>query len=183
MAVREDILQGVRSWLMLAATLTDDQVIVANDGGPRPELPYLTVLVLVADIQVGEDEVIRGLSGATPTVKVRGTRRATVSVQAFGAAAEEWLVLARLGLRLPTVQADLLSSGLSIEPQGAPRDISRVLDTGIESRFTWDLDVLYGVESDTETETAAGTVAMTTIFEDVSPDPDPLTVTTTISLS
>lgn len=39
----ESILQGVRSYLKAVLSLTDAQVIPANDKGPRPPLPYMTV--------------------------------------------------------------------------------------------------------------------------------------------
>lgn len=56
----ERILQAVRSWLASSAkagaTLTDAQVIPADNKGARPPLPYLTVKVLVHDLPVGTDE-------------------------------------------------------------------------------------------------------------------------------
>lgn len=184
MTIRGDILQAVRGWLKAASSLTDAQVIPADDKGPRPALPYLTVKVTVADLQVGEDEARYALDeDDVPTVTVYGTRRGTVSVQGFGSASEEWLATARLGLRLPTVQAVLNAAGLTIVPTGAPRDIAGLLDTGIESRVVWDLEVLYGVSSAAEQETAAAIATLTTTLERFPDDPDAFTTTTSIDLT
>jgi len=54
----ERILQAVRAWLKLAASrtpLTNAQVRVANEPGPRLDGPYLTVRVLADDILTGTD--------------------------------------------------------------------------------------------------------------------------------
>jgi hypothetical protein len=64
---REHILQTAREWIKSAAGLTDDQVIPADDKGPRPELPYVTVKVTAHDIQIGEDEDLHAI-GTTVTV-------------------------------------------------------------------------------------------------------------------
>lgn len=181
MTIRGDILQAVRGWLKNAASLTDAQVIPADDRGPRPPLPYLTVKVLVADLQVGEDETRYGLDDDDdPTVTVHGTRRGTLSIQGFGAASEEWLVTARLALRLPATQAVLNAAGLTIVPMGAPRDISALLDTGIASRVVWDLEILYGVASAASQETVAAIATVTSVMDG---NPSDLTTVTTIDLT
>lgn len=181
MAVREDILQGIRTWLKTSESLTDVQVVPADDDGPRPSLPYLTVKVLTADAEFGRDEDIRGLDGdSLPTLYVRGERRATVSVQAFGTAAEAWLSNALLKRRLPSIQAALIGVGLTVEPMGPIRDISRLLDTSIEPRFVLDLEVTYVLASDTVSETEALTVEGTYTFDG---EPSDLTTTSTVSLS
>lgn len=181
MAVREDILQGVRTWLKSSESLTDAQVIPADDDGPRPPLPYVTVKVLMADEEIGEDELIEGLDGdSLPEVKVRGERRATVSVQGFGTAAQEWLSSALLKRRLPSIQNVLIGVGLTLNPLSSLRDISRLLDTAIEARVALDLDVTYRLESDTESETEALSVVSTLTFDG---EPSDLTTSTTVSLS
>lgn len=60
MSAREEILQACRAWIQasadVSATLTGAQVVPANDKGPRPDLPYITVLVTLADMVEGRDE-------------------------------------------------------------------------------------------------------------------------------
>lgn len=181
MTIRGDILQAVRGWLKNAASLTDNQVIPADDTGTKRVASFLLVKVTTADIQVGEDETRYGLDDDdVPTVTVHGTRRGTVSIQGFGATSEEWLATARLALRLPTVQAVLNAAGLTIVPMGAPRDISAMLDTGIAARFAWDLEVLYGVSSAAEQETEAAIATLTSVMDG---NPSDMTTVTTIDLT
>ncbi len=75
---REQILQSVRAIVKpLArpggAALTDAQIIPANDKGPRPPQPYLTVTLLSASVPVGTD--------AAPP---RAAARVTVNTKATG---------------------------------------------------------------------------------------------------
>lgn len=63
-ATEELILQGARAWLKATGSrggLTDAQVIPADDKGPRPSMPYLTLKLTASDIQVGEDELVNFL--------------------------------------------------------------------------------------------------------------------------
>lgn len=181
MAVREDIIQGVRTWLKSSESLTNAQVIVADTAMQRPPLPYLTVKVISPDGVIGRDELVEGLDGdSLPTSTVRGERRATVSLQGFGAAAEDWLESAMLRRRLPTIQNVLIGVGLTIEPMGAIRDLSRLVDTSIEPRFSLDLEVTYRIESDPASETEALTIEGTYVL---GGSPSDLTVTSTVSLT
>lgn len=182
MTTAAQVIQGVREWLKTAATLTDDQVFPADAVGGREIPPFLTVKITASDIGVGEDEDVAALDGdGNPTLTARGCRLASVSVQAFGGTtALGWLAAARLSLRLPAMQAQLNGDGIVIVPVGAPRDLSRLVDTAIESRAVWDLQVRYGVTSAAEEQVAAETVQLTTTFEN---DADPLTAVTTIDLT
>lgn len=180
MTIRASILQGVRGWLKMAATLTDAQVIPADDVGPRPPLPYLTVRVIAPDLPVGEDEVVWALDeDDLPTATVHGTRRATISVQGFGAGVEEWLSVARLALSSDAGIAQLNAAGINLIPSGSPRDISRLLETAIEYRVIWDLEAIFNLSSAPESLVAALT-AETTII--VQSDGDPFTVISEFAL-
>lgn len=181
MAVREDILQGIRTWLKASESLTDAQVIAADAlGAVKPTAPFLTVKVLSADSRIGEDELIDALDGGGDlTTKMRGERRATVSVQGFGAGAEDWLVNAGLKLGQRASVEALIGVGLTVRKLGAVRDISQTLDTGIVRRFIAEFDVTYQLDSDAVSEVAAATVEATYNF-DGQPTDFSLTVTTTL---
>lgn len=65
MTTAENILQACREWLKASAKaggLTDSQVIPADDDGPRPPLPYLTVKLTTIDVSVGVDEDLPALA-------------------------------------------------------------------------------------------------------------------------
>ncbi len=182
MTIREDITQGVRDWLKRAAVddatdLTDAQVIVVDEDAPRPPPPYLTVRVITPGTVVGHDERLHGVSGGVPIREVAGVRRATVSVQGFGAATADWLEEAVIGLQRVSVLAITRAAGISVELLGDTSDLSTLLDSGIEPRFARDFAVLYGVRGGEEalTEMLTAEIAMT--FEGEPSDPDPLTTT------
>ncbi len=103
--------------------------------------------VVVPGTVVGEDERVDTVSGSTPQIHTRGARRATVSVNAFGAGAIEWVTNAILGLTLPPVRDVVDAAGLTIDAVGGPTDLSRVLDTAFEERMLYEFEVQYGLES------------------------------------
>ena len=85
-SVDERIIQAIRAWLKAAAArggLTDAQVVVADDKGPRPPKPYLTVNVTTLGSAIGVDEradrladtivIGNGAAGAVYAITVGGT--------------------------------------------------------------------------------------------------------------
>lgn len=186
MTTRETILQAVRSWFKTALGITDSQIIPADDKGPRPALPYLTVKVITADIPVGTDETIRELNPATdvPTVRGRGHRSGTVSVQGFGADSAGWMEVAALRLRYDSIQRLLSDAGIAvINRGGGVSDISALVDTEIEARYVRDFEISYTVlDTDAEDLTEAARVEYDVTLKDQESDPDPLTVSIGIDI-
>lgn len=175
MTAREDLLQGVREWLKAgsaAVPLTDAQVYVAESDGPRVEIPYLSVRMTVYDITVGTDENRSGLDGLLdPVVSVRGQRRATVTVQAFGDQATDWLSEAKVSLHRPAIQLLLKSAGLAVSTLGSGQsNIVAVLADQSELRATQDFDLAYTYDSIEETGTALDTFELDQTFEGIPSD-------------
>ncbi len=109
MSTRAAVESAVRSWLLLAASATDGQIIKANEKGPRPASPYLTVRV-TSDVQDGESQ-IRNVLGRTLTVTGGTTGTVyTVTVNGSPAAytrqAGDTDALAAAGLAAAIVAAD-----------------------------------------------------------------------------
>lgn len=180
MSVHEIALQAARDWLQSAnGGLADAKVIVADDKGPRPTLPYVTVRVSLQGVKVGQDEIVDGLSSGTPTLKVHGNRRGTVSVQGFGAGSDVYIETASLALRTPTIQAILDAAGLSVTPIGGINNITTLLDTGREPRFSQDYDFAYELTSSTETATEMTSAEVDVDLEVYDGDADPLSTTAT----
>lgn len=151
MTVRETILQQVRSFAKQILTLTDAQIIVGNEQGSRPPLPYIAVFINSIDIPEGQDQELRYIDeDDNPAVQIRGSRRATVNIQAFGADAEEWLTALCLSLQSPVTRAILDELDLSIVRLGSIIDLSSLLDTSIQKRFSQDFEVYYYVNSESE---------------------------------
>lgn len=186
MTTRETILQTVRAWFKTALSLTDAQIIPADDKGPRPPLPYLTVKVTTADIAVGFDEQVRELNPATdvPTVRGRGHRSGTVSVQGYGSITSGWLEVATLRLQRDTIQRLLCDAGITvIPPGGGVSDLSALVDTEIEPRYLREFEIGYSViDTDAEDLIEAARVEYDVTLEDQENDPDPLNITIGIDI-
>ncbi len=182
MAVLPALQQGVIDWLKLAGGgLTNAQVILANEKGMRPPIPYLTVNIQAADQNRHiRDEAVRDIAAGAPTVKQRGTRRAVAFVQGFGDLTHEWLSLAQATLPQPAIQAQLDLSGFSVLTNEPILDVSSLVDTEIEGRYARDFTLNYLVETDPETqvEWLVGELGMTLIKFDGDPDPLVVPMTT-----
>jgi len=196
---RDDILEAVRAWFVLAipaitnTPATPDapnQIIRADDKGPRPTPPYLTVKVSDADGTVGVDETQHAIDPGDPTGpslwKVKGERFATIDLVGFSAAgtttAAGWLEDAVLRLQRPDVSATIDAAGLSVITQGSTVDVSSNLDTQIERRHLRTLEVRYAVRDSgpglPELETAETAITL----ERYDDHPDPLAVDVVVTL-
>ena len=169
MSTREDLIQVVRTWLQgsQAVTLTDAQVIKADGKEARPPLPYLTVRLISYDVKVGDDERRTGLSGGgDPVASVRGQRRASVTVQAFGDLATEWVTEATAALRRESIREILIASGVAIQPLTGQTNIAAVLADQTELRSSDDFDRAYSYESSEETETELSELVFSNTLDD-----------------
>lgn len=154
---REAVENAARLWLVAAGAAggvpnASRAVIFADQDGPRPPLPYVTLRIETFDLPVGEDED-RVDDSDPPTWRGRGNRRGSISVNAFGAGAADWLERAHLFLRAPSVKAQLTAAGIGVRPLGAPNNLSRLLDDKSQTRFQRDFAIDYVAEvSEAEAE-------------------------------
>jgi len=177
MTTREDIIQGVRSWIKASSDLTplsDAQVIKSEQDGPRPQIPYLTVGLTTFDIVVGSDDIRSGLDGSgIPTVSVRGQRRATATVQAFGDLATEWLTEAKSSIWKESAKAILKDAGLSVSILGSGQsNIAAVIADQTELRSTQDFDIAYTYNSNESTSVQLDVFDLGLTLESESPPGD-----------
>jgi hypothetical protein len=148
---------AIRAWVVAAGVAggvpdADRAVIIADQDGTRPPLPYVAVRVLTFDGRVGEDESLVD-DGDPPAWHGRGNRTASVSLSAYGSGAEAWIERAAFLLGSPSVVALLRSAGLNVRPNGDLQNLSRVRDERTEVRFVRDFLVSYVREASvTETE-------------------------------
>lgn len=147
MSTREDIIQSFRQWAKDLLGLTDAQIIPAERGaskGPRPSLPFITVDVLVHDLEVGQVETALTANGRAR----KGVRSGTVSLQAYDDGdyttddASTWLELLSL-------YADTAPDPLTVVPIPGLNDISTEVEGVIEERYQMDYTVYYAVRSET----------------------------------
>jgi hypothetical protein len=184
MTVRNDIVQGIREWVKAfgdpAGALADNQVIKADQDGPRPAVPYVTVKVTTLSV-VGVDERLTYDNAGQGTVKVRGIRRAVVQCTAYGTEAAEWLSYALLVSGIDAAMDQLSAAGISIDEGSTMTDLSALMDTAIENRTLQELRVLYCFES-----TPVTGINLLTAQAAVTYDPegaDPLTDTIIVTIT
>ena len=137
------ILAEVRAWLIAtnaaaSVTVPEAGVIFANENGPRPPLPYVTLDVEVYDERVGYDE--RTVDSSTRT-GTRGQRTGTLIVEGFGDGSGDWVE--RATSRLNTPESLNLLPSVTIEPVGGMTDVSTALDTDTEFRFRRVFSIAY----------------------------------------
>lgn len=112
-----------------------------------------------------------------------GTRRATVSVQALGESATEWLERAVRRLSLDAVTIDLEVAGLSVRPVGGMTDLAKMLDTSIEPRVLREFEVSYAIRTEPVLKVPLETVITTATTRRSATDASPLTSTITVEVS
>jgi hypothetical protein len=142
---RAEIEDKVRSWLLAAGAaggLAGGTVIMADQNGPRPAPPYLLVKTVVHDIRIGEDERLVN-DDTPPQIRLRGQRYNTLSVQAFGEQAVQWLERATLRLYSPAILELTNVAGVAIQTEGGLTNLSGLRDQAIETRFVQDIRVDY----------------------------------------
>lgn len=161
----DTLLQAIRAFLIAACELTarpDDSVVFADAAADRPPLPYLTVKVIADGVEVEGpflEVVDDGLGGEVERSST--LQRATISVQGYGRDTFVWLQMARA--RMSSELFADLADPIELVAMSPVLDVSDLIDTQIERRFSCDL-----------------TVAYCATFDAVDPDGDPLAAETGI---
>ena len=187
---RDVIGEAIRQWFISALTPevfdgTSTNIIFANDNGPRPALPYITVLVTVADIPKGTDERVSETNGSgNPTIRAKGDRFGTVSINAFGRDSSGWIEVATLRLEYDSIKDALTAAGLTVTTLGGGvTDLSTLLGDKIEPRYQRDFEFGYAViDQEAEELTLAANFETGLTLPDGPGDPDPLVVAIEIAI-
>lgn len=158
----EAIVQGVRTAIKTACSLTDAQVIVYGEDGIRPPLPYLAVRV-TGDRPIGDPWTVQAISGGAPTEGAKGNREATVTILGYGRGAAVWMETFALRSSFGATAAAIAAAGFSLTPEGPTVETPTVVDSGHEARFSRDFLAQYGITATAEagTEATAFPVTMT----------------------
>ncbi len=177
---------GLRNWIVATAAAggipaPDSSVIFADENGPRPPLPYLVLDIQVFDERIGTDSQ---RSNALGQVEVRGLRRGSVSVLAYGEGSVPWLERATTLLTSPAARAILDTAGLEVKSAGGLVDLTQVVDIEEEGRHQRDFDLLYVREPRTG-EAEQGTILTEVQHTDTwdSNQPTDLVVNSTIDMT
>jgi len=168
MTIRDTIGQAMRDIIKSATSLADGKVIFAEQNGvigPRPAKPYITVKV-GAIPDDGLDEIQdKWTSGATLVRYQRGARRASISVQGFGTGTDDYLELVRTGLQNNAIRAIMLSTGCQFQNPGTILNLTDMLDSSFEQRFSLDMDCYYIQSNTANVDTAVTITTSGTLYD------------------
>jgi hypothetical protein len=187
---KETILQAVRAWIKSVTGFADDKVIPHGDsgGGSRPAMPYLTVQVLGPGAGVGRGEALHSVIPSTGQLQemLRGHRRCTAQVTAYGTDAAEYLEQLKLSLCSTTAQAAIAAAVVGAEVGIAnvlsERPGVRLRDTGYEDAGSVDFEVTYRIETTPEDIVAAEHIGWTITVDQPSNPPPDITISGTADL-
>lgn len=153
--IRQAILDAFKDPDGLA--LTNAQIIVVNTKD-RPPMPYITIGLPSWNSSAGEalDWTVASVEvgGAErPQTTPQGYREATVSLNAYGDLAVEWIERFPQFARHSRTTRDMLrAAGITLnQPVAGLTDLSALLDTDFENRANRTLVVSYERIGDTET--------------------------------
>lgn len=170
MSIRDTIVQGVREWMKTVLSLTDEDVIVAEDPGkgPKPALPFATVRVSALGLPVSGDEIVDSFDGGgVAQTQAKGNRQATVAVDCYGTGADDWPECLRLALMRDV--SDLTAAGISVYSVTSPLNVNALIDTGYERRTQTEFAVYYRAIETPSTILEAETLTVDTTLTDSAP--------------
>lgn len=138
---------ALRTWLGAA---TGAVVIFADQDGPQPPLPYLTLGLPGLRREGGADELrdeteLKAPAGQEVVLSTYGPRELTAHCQAFTApttgvgTARELLQQAQSALGRPDVLEQLAQVGLAVIDEGAVTVLNLVLETRFQGRAALDV--------------------------------------------
>lgn len=179
MTIREDLRTAARDWLIGLTDATDGKVIDAgaDPKGPRPALPYVTVRVtsLGDSAEHGPAERIDGLTaGDAPQETMQERRTASVSFQGFGSGSAEWFDQAQIRMDSAASLTLQDTGDIVVMLQSAPTDISAQLDLREESRFSFEIFIVYQYQDDPVEQIEVTSTVVSIELERYEGDPDTL---------
>lgn len=149
---RDDVFKFLLKWLSDESGLV---VVKANQKGPRPARPYISLRFLNASQRVGSMDqnttTEHTLAGETKySVATEGMRTAVASINVFGDNAIDTLAMIRDSLDRPDVIDRFESAGVSHISEGPINDLTELLETIYEERGQMDLTIGFVAANEVE---------------------------------
>lgn len=179
--LRETLVAAGRALLVAVVPASSGHVINAGSKGPRPAKPYVTVRCTSPGGLLGPAERVDGLDGGgVPITRMRQRREASVSFQAYGIDAADWLDAMQLNIDSEASLAAQALSSIAAVLQTPVTDISTLLDTAEEGRYSLELRFRYIEQGDAQTGVELLHTELTGTLKRYSSDPDTLPVDLTL---
>ena len=180
-ATVETVLQLVRALCKAIAStsaLTDTQVRLMDDPGPRSVPPYLGIRFQNSRGQ-GYDNTIATMGTTTVTYTGVGARMGSVSIHGYGLGSDEWLESIRARLHLDVARGIIETAGtVEIRNPGDVLNVSTGRDTGVEPHYVLDVEASW-VQTVSESVPYARSATINTTLHD---DPSNFTASQTEAL-
>ncbi len=137
-----EVENGIYDW---ASSIIAVSVIFADDNGPRPSLPYITINVTTT-VKVGQANKEFPIPD-TGIQKIRYNEDVSLSLNGYGVGANDQLQLLKDSLQKESVRDTLRVDGLVIRDDSTGiTDISTLIDETIEKRWLFEIFMGFGQE-------------------------------------
>lgn len=144
----EQVLQGVRNWIMAVNSIGENDLLIAHEERPKPTKPFLMIQPLQHFVRVGQPEQQRRRNAGNIEIRVESHRYTTFQIDAYGDAAFPWLEELEGTLDRSDVRKVLLDENLDMEPDSPIRYNPVVVADTYERRDNQDWRASYQVRSD-----------------------------------
>ncbi|MBC3540657.1 LIC_12616 family protein [Rufibacter sediminis] len=134
----------LQKWIIAATGLPDNKVVYANQNGPRPAFPYVTVHVTAKSDMGWADISVPDTDGVA---EINNDRMVSISLQALGSGAMSLMETLRDDLERPTSLQQFRGAGLPfIRVLNDVNDLTTVVGTKYEERAGMDLEFRTAVQ-------------------------------------
>lgn len=185
MTLRAELQQAARQLVIQVGGAPDDKAILSGDKGPKPAKPYVTVRVTSLGPPRGPAERVHGVtldgddpgdwSLALPNSKMRERREPTISLQGYGTGSAVWLDTLQINLDSVASLAVQAEHHVSALLQAPVTDLSALLDTAEEQRFSLELRLRHLYEGESADHVPLEQINVSAELQHLASDPDTLT--------
>lgn len=148
----DDIKAALYTWMVRETGIT---VIFARQGKERPAIPYGVILFVNAGEREGMTDELRGDGDESFTMV--GRRSAPVTLNIYGANANQKMCLLRDSLQRPDVVEEFSAAGISCVSDSAPLDLTELEEISYQERSQMELTLGYTVSRETDVVPIEGT--------------------------
>jgi hypothetical protein len=131
----------IYSWIASRSLVDNQHIFLEDPNIDRPEPPSISYKIISGPSRVGSQDDIETILNPddSTTERVSGERLFTVSIKCYGPASLQDASNLYDSLELWTVQQLFQKNNIAYRTSDGVRDISLVIETGVEERHTFDL--------------------------------------------
>lgn len=169
---KNDIFSAFYDWITTNTGLT---CIASRQDAPRPELPFISLLVVNAGARVGSQDAIEYNEDEDKHYQA-GLRTTNISINMFGGDANEVLSNLRDTLDSPNGIDFFKQKGLSHIDENGPNDLTEIENTSYPERSQLGLTFMYAINKELDIESIESATFEGEIESENSTDEDEITI-------